>query len=42
MTDPLRDRVAAALYERERPPRDPAWPDAYDRGCRWRDTLNQP
>ncbi|MGQ4358540.1 hypothetical protein [Streptomyces sp. SAS_272] len=25
----LRDQIAAALYERERPPRDPAWPDAY-------------
>lgn len=25
----LRDRIAAALYERERPPRDPAWADAY-------------
>ncbi|MFJ7049011.1 hypothetical protein ACIQVC_37235 [Streptomyces sp. NPDC101112] len=25
----LRDRIAAALYERERPPRDPHWPDAY-------------
>lgn len=30
MTQPaLRDRIAAALYERERPPRDPHWPDAY-------------
>jgi hypothetical protein len=30
MTQPaLRDRIAAALYERERPPRDPQWPDAY-------------
>ena len=30
MTDqPLRDRIAAALYERERPPRDPHWPNAY-------------
>jgi hypothetical protein len=29
MTDHLRDRIAAALYERERPPRDPHWPDAY-------------
>jgi hypothetical protein len=26
---PLRDQIAAALYERERPPRDPAWPEAY-------------
>jgi hypothetical protein len=26
---PLRDQVAAALYERERPPRDPHWPDVY-------------
>lgn len=25
----LRDRLAEALYERERPPRDPAWADAY-------------
>ena len=25
----LRDRIAAALYERERPPKDPAWADAY-------------
>lgn len=25
----LRDQIAAALYERERPPRDPAWADAY-------------
>lgn len=25
----LRDLIAQALYERERPPRDPAWPDAY-------------
>lgn len=25
----LRDRIAAALYERERPPRDPAWSGAY-------------
>jgi hypothetical protein len=25
----LRDQVAAALYERERPPNDPAWPEAY-------------
>lgn len=25
----LRDRIAAALYERERPPRGPHWPDAY-------------
>lgn len=25
----LRDRVAEALYERERPPRDPHWPDVY-------------
>lgn len=25
----LRDRIAAALYERERPPRDPAWADAF-------------
>jgi hypothetical protein len=25
----LRDRIAAALYERERPPRDPHWPDVY-------------
>lgn len=25
----LRQRIAAALYERERPPRDPHWPDAY-------------
>lgn len=25
----LRDRIAAALYERERPPRDPAWAEAY-------------
>lgn len=25
----LRDQLAAALYERERPPRDPAWADAY-------------
>lgn len=34
MTDPeprpeLRDRFAAALYERERPPLDPHWPDVY-------------
>lgn len=29
MTDDLRDRIAAALYERERPPRDPHWPNAY-------------
>lgn len=29
MTDHLRDRIAAALYERERPPRDPHWADAY-------------
>ena len=29
MTDQRRDRIAAALYERERPPRDPHWPDAY-------------
>ncbi|MFF7824233.1 hypothetical protein ACFZCM_03320 [Streptomyces rochei] len=28
-TTPLRDRIAAALYERERPPREPAWVDAY-------------
>lgn len=31
-TDPtaaLRDRIAAALYERERPPRDPHWPEAF-------------
>ena len=26
---PLREQIAAALYERERPPRDPAWADAY-------------
>lgn len=26
---PLRDRIAAALYERERPPRDPHWPNVY-------------
>lgn len=26
---PLRDRIAAALYERERPPREPHWPDAF-------------
>ncbi|MEU3099652.1 hypothetical protein ABZ690_34330 [Streptomyces sp. NPDC006967] len=26
---PLRDQVAAALYERERPPNDPPWADAY-------------
>ncbi|MFI0530291.1 hypothetical protein ACH3XX_09605 [Streptomyces scabiei] len=26
---PLRDQIAAALYERERPPRDPHWPDVY-------------
>jgi hypothetical protein len=25
----LRDRIAAALYERERPPRDPHWPKAF-------------
>ncbi|WP_406170218.1 hypothetical protein OIE52_39010 [Streptomyces canus] len=25
----LRDRIAAALYERERQPRDPHWPDVY-------------
>lgn len=25
----LHDRIAAALYERERPPRDPHWADAY-------------
>lgn len=25
----LRDRIAAALYERERPPREPHWPDAF-------------
>jgi hypothetical protein len=25
----LRDRIAATLYERERPPRDPHWPDVY-------------
>jgi hypothetical protein len=25
----LQQRIAAALYERERPPRDPHWPDAY-------------
>jgi hypothetical protein len=25
----LRDRIAEALYERERPPRDPHWPDVY-------------
>jgi hypothetical protein len=25
----LRDRIAAALYERERPPRDPHWADVY-------------
>lgn len=25
----LRDRIAAALYERERPPSAPAWSDAY-------------
>jgi hypothetical protein len=25
----LRQRIAAALYERERPPRDPHWPDVY-------------
>lgn len=25
----LRDPIAAALYERERPPRDPHWPDAF-------------
>ncbi|MFF2852626.1 hypothetical protein ACFVT5_40995 [Streptomyces sp. NPDC058001] len=25
----LRDRIAQALYERERPPRDPHWPDVY-------------
>lgn len=25
----LREQVAAALYERERPPRDPHWPDVY-------------
>ncbi|NUS25069.1 MAG: hypothetical protein HOV92_12715 [Streptomyces sp.] len=25
----LRDSIAAALYERERPPRDPHWPDVY-------------
>lgn len=25
----LRDRIASALYERERPPRDPAWAEAY-------------
>ena len=25
----LRDRIAAALYERERPPRDPHWADAF-------------
>lgn len=25
----LRDQLAEALYERERPPRDPAWADAY-------------
>ncbi|MFC7909032.1 hypothetical protein [Streptomyces nigra] len=25
----LRDRIAAALYERERPPRDPHWVDAF-------------
>ncbi|WP_171111257.1 MULTISPECIES: hypothetical protein [unclassified Streptomyces] len=25
----LRDRIAEALYERERPPRDPHWADAY-------------
>lgn len=29
MTDQIRDRIAAALYERERPPRDPHWVDAY-------------
>ncbi len=29
MADHLRDRIAAALYERERPPRDPHWPDVY-------------
>ncbi|MGR6538858.1 hypothetical protein [Streptomyces rochei] len=28
-TTPLRDRIAAALYERERPPGEPAWVDAY-------------
>ncbi|MBK3631591.1 hypothetical protein JHN52_01170 [Streptomyces sp. MBT97] len=28
-TSALRDQIAAALYERERPPQDPAWPDAY-------------
>ncbi|MFD4596781.1 hypothetical protein ACFWPQ_01985 [Streptomyces sp. NPDC058464] len=25
----LRDRIAEALYERERPPRDPHWPNVY-------------
>jgi len=29
VTDLIRDRIAAALYERERPPRDPHWADAY-------------
>ncbi|MFJ8144661.1 hypothetical protein ACIQ6R_06250 [Streptomyces sp. NPDC096048] len=31
MTDqtPLRDRIAAALYERERPPREPHWNKAF-------------
>ncbi|MBP5930169.1 hypothetical protein F3K39_19060 [Streptomyces sp. LBUM 1479] len=34
-SSPLRDQIAAALYERERPPLDPAWPEAYaaDRRC---------
>jgi hypothetical protein len=27
--DTLRERIAEALYERERPPRDPKWADAY-------------
>lgn len=27
--DALRQRIAAALYERERPPRDPHWPKAF-------------